>query len=112
MARPRLPRGWLFMMLSTCGCVLIAGCAIDGYTWEKSRTIGEVRIRMFEVPDARTTCKKYLPDEEVMACAVLTADHCEIYVPPDSPALVAHESAHCFGYVHPGETRAFGASGW
>jgi hypothetical protein len=100
------------VVVALCTCCVAPGCAIDGYTWEKSRQIGEVRIRMFEVSDASAVCKKYLPDQEVMACAVLKADYCEIYVPPDSPALIAHESAHCFGYSHGSENRGLGAISW
>ena len=93
-------------------CLLASGCAIDaigGYTWDNARHISEVRIIKYEVPNASQVCKKFLPNEEVAACAVSNGNYCEIYVPPNSPALVAHESAHCFGYAHPGEGRSLAA---
>jgi hypothetical protein len=89
--------------------LVLSGCTIDavgGYTWDKARHINEVRIVKHEVADAPQACRQFLPNEVVAACAVFRGNYCDIYVPPDSPALVAHESAHCFGYAHPGEGMA------
>jgi len=99
-------------VIALCAFCTALGCAIYGYTWEKSRQIGEVRIRVFEVSDARTVCKKYLPDQNVIACAVMKADYCEIYVPPNSPALIAHESVHCLGYAHRSEDPGLCDTSW
>jgi hypothetical protein len=75
---------------------------VDGYTWEQAGRVDEVVIRMTEVADVGPLCAKVLPGETVLACSVDRGDYCEIIVPHNSPALVAHEAAHCLGYKHPG----------
>jgi hypothetical protein len=80
----------------------LSGCAIDGYSWEQAGRVDEVVIRLTEVADAGPVCARYLPGETVLACSVDRGDYCEIIVPHNSPALVAHEAAHCLGYKHPG----------
>jgi hypothetical protein len=64
--------------------------------------VDEVVIRMTEIADVGPLCARYLPGETVLACSVDRGDYCEIIVPHNSPALVAHEAAHCLGYKHPG----------
>jgi hypothetical protein len=83
-------------------CLALSGCAIDGYSWEQAGRVDEVVIRLTEVADAGPVCARYLPGETVLACSVDRGDYCEIIVPHNSPALVAHEAAHCLGYKHPG----------
>lgn len=82
---------------------LLPACAIDGYDWERTAEVQQVTIKMTEVADVSPVCARYLPGQTVMACAVMRVDHCEIIVPPNAPALVAHEAAHCLGFMHPGE---------
>lgn len=84
-------------------CFALSGCAVDGYTWEQAGRVDQVVIKMTEVADVGPLCARYLPGQPVMACAVQHLDYCEIIVPPNSPALVAHEAAHCLGYMHPGQ---------
>jgi hypothetical protein len=97
--------GWRRTALAAALCAFasLSGCAIDGYTWQETRAVSQVRIHKIEVADVGPICAKYLPGEPVLACAVMKKDYCEIIVPPNSPALVAHEAVHCLGYIHPGE---------
>lgn len=90
---------------------LLPACAIDGYEWERTAEVQQVTIKMTEVADVSPLCSRYLPGQKVMACAVMKVGYCEIIVPPNSPALVAHEAAHCLGFMHPGDrTVTSGAS--
>jgi hypothetical protein len=100
MARNRLiTAAWA---CAAAACLTVSGCAVDGYTWEQEGRVDQVVIKMTEVADVRPICARYLPGQDVMACSVQRVDYCEIIVPPNSPALVAHEAAHCLGYRHPG----------
>lgn len=88
------------------GLASVGGCAIDGYTWERATEVQQVTIRLTEVADVAPLCARYLPGQRVMACAVMHVGYCEIIVPPNAPALVAHEAAHCLGFMHPGDHNA------
>jgi hypothetical protein len=83
---------------------------MDGYSWVQAGQVDQVVIKMTEVADVSALCGRYLPGQKVLACAVQHLDYCEIIVPPNSPALVAHEAAHCLGYMHPGERNILTAS--
>lgn len=93
--------------LRRCGLLLalplLPACAIDGYEWERTAEVQQVTIKMTEVADVAPLCSRYLPGQTVMACAVMRVGYCEIIVPPNAPALVAHEAAHCLGFMHPGD---------
>lgn len=95
------------MPFRRCGLLLaitlLPACAIDGYEWERTAEVEQVTIRMTEVADVAPLCARYLPGQKVMACAVMRVGYCEIIVPPNAPALVAHEAAHCLGFMHPGD---------
>lgn len=67
--------------------------------------VQQVTIKMTEVQDVAPLCAPYLPGVKVMACAVWRVGYCEIIVPPNAPALVAHEAAHCLGFMHPNERK-------
>lgn len=99
---------WAYAAL---GSLAASGCvSMDAYTWEQAGKVDEVVIRMTEVADPTSVCAQYLPGQKVLACAVQHAEYCEIIVPPNSPSLVAHEAAHCLGYMHKGESNILTAS--
>jgi hypothetical protein len=73
--------------------LLLSSChAYDGFDWRKERDVQTVTITKIESTEA---CRA-----NESACARVWPDRCTIYVPPNSPALIGHEAAHCFGYGH------------
>lgn len=79
---------WLILLLSGCT------------TWQKTRDVDRVTITKIETADAAQVCRNYVPDENVIACAVWSRQGCTIIVPPNNPELTGHEATHCFGWRH------------
>jgi hypothetical protein len=92
--------------IAALASLLMSACAvdpIDGYVWEQGAHVKRAVIKVTEVADVGPYCAQYFPGRTTLACSVQHADYCEIFVPPKSPGYIAHEAAHCLGYMHPNE---------
>lgn len=74
--------------------ILLSGCThvYDDHAWVRAGHVEWVQITKIENIDA---CE---PGQ--LACAMPYGNQCTIHVPKNDPAIIGHEAAHCFGWVH------------
>lgn len=73
----------------------------DDFEWREVKQVGAVKITKVERKDAAEYCSK-LYGKPLLACVDpgMNWENCKIVAPPNSPAAIGHEAAHCFGYAH------------
>jgi hypothetical protein len=94
-SRSRLSAVMLLMPLAVAGCFSIDRRAGPPSDWPELRVVVHKSGFM-----AQREC-----DGAIGGCAVpdFCSKRCDVYLQIDSPAIEAHERAHCAGYDHPGD---------